>query len=212
MKELSKKEIITMQIRGIVIFNYLYLFNIMEKSIRDNFKENLDELEIEMKNRLYFMYGGKLNSYIDYNDDSIKLNNIKFKANETFDKLTINQIINLNKKFKFMKCFLITIPSVNRTTENFDMHDCIIKNIKMRNKLAHETQSFKLSDQEIIEIFQNKKLEELSYNFLSNFDLNLLDNDSKAILSNFYYMDKIINLIKDSSIYKQNLQHSTNFR
>lgn len=189
----NNKNILTEQIKAIIIYNFLNSYNILEGLVINEFQQSLSQCTPELKNRLYFIYGGKIGTYIDYINDVIKLNEIQFKVDEKFGDLKIIQIIKLNKEHQFIKKFITTIPSASRATINFDFQDSIIKLTNMRNILSHELSSCTFKDKDIIEILSNEKINSLSYDFLSDFDINIIDDSTKSVLSNFYYMQIIIN-------------------
>lgn len=93
-----------------------------------------------------------------------------------------------------------TIKSENQSMSNLDFQDSIIKLIETRNLLAHELISPKFSTKHIIEILSDQKINELNYDFLMDFDIKLLDNDSKCILSNYYFMKRILNEIEKTNL------------
>lgn len=123
----QNKAIIVSQIKAIIVFNFLNGYNILENTIIKIFSENISKCDEKVLNRLYFIYGGKIGTYIDIVNDSIKLTEMKFRATENFNELKINQIIKLNKEYNFLQMFSTTIPSCNHSTERFDFQDSIIK-------------------------------------------------------------------------------------
>ena len=186
--------IIKEQIKASIIFQYLLKYNIMEISIKQLFVKCLDDVPQDMKNRLYFIYGSKISSYFDYSEDSLKANEKKFNVKESFSELTINQIIKLNKRHCFLPNFG-DLESQNSSRVSFNFMDCIIKLIETRNILAHELASPEFKDKHIIERFNDEKIKALNYDFLANYDVSMIDDQSKNVLCNLFYLDKVINSI-----------------
>lgn len=196
---MRSKEIITDQLKSILIAQFLKLYFILQEKIRKEFNKYLVEVDDEIKNELYFYYGGKLGTYIDYNGSSLKLSNNKYKKNEEFNELSINQIIKLDKTRNFIGSFDFEINSINQKMTILDVHDCMTKLLNMRNLLAHETNNLVFKTKHIIESFSKEKLMNYSEPFLENYDLNIMDDDMKIIFSNYIYMKKIIKIL-DSKI------------
>lgn len=186
-----KAETITEQLKAIIIFQYLLKFNQMENLIKELFKNYLNQCSEETKNYMYFIYGSKLGTYIDYPNSTVKMSEHTFKKNETFSEFTIIQIMKLNKTYKVLPTFSDITSSKSKITA-FDFQDSIIKLIETRNVLAHELSSPSFKDKHIIDILSDNEIEDLKYDFLNNYDRTKLDIETKTILSNYYYMDIIV--------------------
>lgn len=185
-------ETLAIQIKSLVIFEFLDAYNEFEKLIRLVFENHLDTFPAKVLQKLYFCYGGKIGTYIEYDDPTIKLTTLTYKENEKFKELTINQIIKFFKETKYIESFNFSIPSFQRTTVVFTFYDCAIRLLNMRNKLAHEmvTLSFKQSD--LIELLPFEQLERESFSILQNFDLRKMDGMTQYIASNVVFMRKLI--------------------
>lgn len=189
------KKIINKQLQALIIFEFLEKFNSLERKIKKIFVESIKDInDSEIINKLHFYYGGKIGTYIDYANDTLKLNELKFDSSKEFSKFSLNQIIKLNRELKIIKYFDDKpISSINRSREDFGFEDCIIKLINMRNILSHELSNFNFKDKDTIEILSNDNILNAQFKFLSNYDISMLEESIKPILSNLFYMDKIIN-------------------
>ena len=193
---------IQLRIKAVVIYNFLVLYSELENSVRDIFVKIVPRLDEAKKNVLYFYYGGRIGTTYDYPNEAIKLRDLNFKENERFKDFTINEIIKIDRKRTMITVFPETLPSLQRRV-TFVFKDCIIKLIQMRNKLAHEMCDCKFDDAQIIEILSDNHLKNANYQFLEGFDLTLADDMTKAILSNYVYME---NIMKELCSVKDKLQ------
>lgn len=184
----QSKEILSSQIKSIVIYQFLNLFNEIELLIREKFEGCLADIKNEELNRLYFLYGGKIGTFFEYETDTMRLTEMKFNPNEKFKNLTITQIIKLNKKVKIIKEFEKEIKSIQRESTVFDFQDSVIKLINMRNILSHELVECVFKDKDVIELLSDEKIFSFEFDFLANYDFKLMDDSTKAIISNYAYM------------------------
>lgn len=193
------KKIINKQLQALIIFEFLEKFNILERKIKKTFVECIKDInDNEIINKLHFYYGGKIGTYIDYENDILRLKELKFDSSKKFSEFSLNQIMKLNRELKIINYFDDKpISSFNRSREDFGFEDCIIKLINMRNILSHELSDFNFKDRDIIEILSNNNISNVSFKFLSNYDISMLEESIKPILSNLFYMDKIIKIFND---------------
>ena len=64
----------------------------------------------------------------------------------------------------------------------------------MRNKLAHESSKLDLNpDKDIIELFDTETIEKFFFNEFENYDMNNMNDNTRAILSNVVYIDLLSN-------------------
>lgn len=187
-----KKEMLICQIRSIAIYQFLNLYNDLEIKIRRIFQKDLKKIDSEHLNRLYFFYGSKIRTYIDYESSAIKFNEMKFRKEETFSDLTINQIVKINKEVKFIKALIFELESIQRPSTVFGFQDCTIKLLNMRNILSHELSDCNFKDKDIIELLSDENIKKFNYDFIDNYDFNLMDDMTKAVISNFYYMQIMV--------------------
>ena len=68
----------------------------------------------------------------------MKLNIVKYKENDVFKELKVNQIIKIFKRNPCLRVFDFAIQSIQRATTTFSFYDCVIRLLNMRNILAHE--------------------------------------------------------------------------
>ncbi len=180
------------QLKCIILYEFLQTYCMFENKIKDCFKESLNSISAEVKQKLYFIYGSQTRTYIEYYPIAIKSTGIKYKNDETFNQLTINQILNFDKKEHFIKSFNIKINSLQTKITEYEFHDSAIKLIEMRNILAHELKDPNFKEKHIIEILSDenikKNITKYSIDFVGDVDLNLMDDVSKTVISNYIYM------------------------
>ncbi len=191
---------ITNQLKAIIVFEFLNSYNKLEKIIREHFERCLDDLEEEKVNELYFLSGGLIGTFIEYNNPmALKLRENSFKVDSKFKEINTNQILKINKKRGFISSIKKDIASEQHKMTYFPIEDCIIKFLEMRNILAHDIISCNFKDRHIIEVITSKKMNEVNYNFFDGYDLRFLDDMSIGILSNYFYMEKIIDTLEIES-------------
>lgn len=194
---MSSNTKITNQLKAIIVFEYFNLYNKLEDIVRMHFEECLNGLPDEKINELYFLSGGLIGTYVEYNHPmALKLKENTFKPNSKFKELNTNQILKINRKNKFITSLKSTIDSAQNKMSVFTIEDCIIKLLEMRNVLAHKILNCSFKSKHRIELLSLSKMNQLNYNFLEGYDLKLLDDMSKDILSNYFYMEKIITVLE----------------
>lgn len=198
----QSKEILVLQLKSLVVYQFLDSFNKLEKMVKNDFKESLKDIDKDNLNKLYFYYGGLIGTYIDNDVEAIKLNENKYRKNEEFGLLKINQILKINKATNIIKKYKVSLKSIQRESTEFDLQSCVIKLINMRNVLAHEMYECTFKDKDIIELLSNEKIRDAHFDFLVNFDTDLMDDMTKPIISNYYYMCEIISLLESEGIPK----------
>ncbi|WP_419673103.1 hypothetical protein [Aliarcobacter butzleri] len=183
---------ITNQLKAIIVFEFLNLYNTLENTIRFEFEKVLATLEKDDIYELHFIRGGLIGVFVEYKSPlTLKLRENAFDSNTKFKELTINQIIKINKSKEYVKSLTLEITSV-QTKTNYLIEDCVLKLINMRNNLAHNIKNCNFKEKDYIEILSSHKINTLDYDFLKNYDLSLLDDMTKYVLSNLFYMEKII--------------------
>lgn len=194
------------QIKSLIIFDFLYTFNYLEEIIRETFEKSLSNIPNELSNKLFFYYGGKIGTSIDTTDNSIRLETIKYKKDEVFKKLTVNQIIKIYKTEPKVNVFDFNIDSIQKPKTQLRFSDCVLKLISMRNRLAHEMNDCNFIDKDIIEVIAIDKLKTYSFDTLANFDISNMDNMTQCIASNIVYMRTMISSLNE----KEQNQQSEN--
>lgn len=190
--QVNTKERLVNQLRSIITYEFLKEYNMFEKSIRDNFEQSLEDIEQEHWRELYFMYGGRIHPYYEYNTPSIKLNDLKYKSNEKFPELTINQIIKFDRSKNIVRGFDFEIQSIQVKKNFFEFRDCALKLISMRNKLSHELDNCTFKECDMIELLSYDNISENYFDEVVTYDLSIMDDNSKCIFSNIIYMKIIL--------------------
>lgn len=175
---------------------YFDLYSKLEKVIRRLFEECQNELEIKIKNKLYFYLGANhMQKFgLEYEDDKATTTHKKFKENELFNDFPIAKVIKLNKKDNFIKNLNFKIPSINRSSVELSFSEIAVKLVNMRNVLAHEPTDFTYTEKvHIVEILSLSKIEELNTFNLDGYNLSHSDEQNLQILSNLIYMQNVYN-------------------
>lgn len=190
-KALSREYII-LQNKAVILYSFLDKYNQLEILIRTIFESQLSAFDSEFINELYFYYGGRIGTFIEYETNSIKLSNITFNKQETFRSLTINQIIKVCRERKCIAAFYKEIRSLKRQNTSLVLCDCLLKFLNMRNCLAHELANISFKDKDFVELLSDEVLNAYSEKKFIDIDSSNLDSMSKHMLSNVIYMDVII--------------------
>ena len=186
---------LSVQIKSLMIFEFLKEYNQLEHLIREKFEQNLPNLPSDILQQLYFYNGGRVATYIDSEEGAVKLNTVKYKRDDLFKEIKVNQLIKILKKNPCMQVFNCGVVSIQRTTTVYSFYDCVIRLLNMRNKLAHEMENLQFKDQDLIELLSLEQIEKETFEILQNFDVKKMDNMTQYIASNTIYMRKLLDLL-----------------
>ncbi len=139
-----------------------------------------------------------MNTYIDYDTYSLVKETNRYDNSKLLNRLTMNQIIKLERKEKVIESFNKSVKSIQRPMMEFSFYDCCIKLINTRNKMAHEFCNLDIKDKDSIEILSKAKIEQMKPEWLSDFEYNELENSMQAILSNYIYMKEMKKILINS--------------
>lgn len=185
------------QIQAIAVYQFLNLYTEMEGTIKDIFLNSLDSLSNDTINYLYFIYGGRIGTNIEYENSILKLREIKYKDDEKFKAFTANELIKIDRNRTLFDKFPDELKSAQMRMQRYGFKDSILKLISMRNRIAHELSSATFKEADIIEILSDEKIIGLHYPFLEQYDVSIADDFSKQVISNYYYMEKIEEELKE---------------
>ena len=191
---------LSVQIKSLMIYEFLNEYTRLEQIIREIFEQNISSLPAKVIQQLYFYNGGRIGTYIDFEEDTIKLNAAQFKKNDRFKDLSINQIIKLFKKESCIRAFDFEIQSIQRVTTTYSFYDCVTRLLNMRNVLAHEMVNLQFKDKHLIELLTIDQLGAQNFKILQNFDVGKMDNMTQYIASNLVYMLKLISVLEYSAV------------
>ena len=183
-----------------MIYEFLNEYNRLEQIIRGIFEQNIPSLPPKVIQQLFFYNGGRIGTYIDAEEESVKLTAVKYKENDLFKELTINQIVKIFKRNPCLDAFNFDIPSMQRITTFFSFYDCVIRLLNMRNILAHEMVNLQFKNKDLIELLSFDQLEAHSFEILQNYDVRKMDNMTQYIASNVVYMLKIISVLESAMV------------
>lgn len=183
---------IVVQIKSLMVYEFLNEYNKLEYLIREIFERNIHSLPTNVIQQLYFFHGGRIGSYIDTEGETVRLTSVKYKENDVFKELTVNQIIKIFKKNPCLDAFNFEIQSIQRAGVTFTFFDCVIRIINMRNILAHEIVNIFFKDKDLIELLSLDQLELQNFEMLRNYDICKMDNMTRYIASNIVYMRRMM--------------------
>lgn len=186
---------IILQYKSVLIVQFISNYAKLEKLANEMFQSTVQKLDHRHKNKLYFMYGCTVGNEIYYDIEKECLSFVctrKYNDRELFKSLKLNKIIKFDKKEHIISHFAINIESIQKKNLEFPFHDCVIKLISMRNKLAHELDKISFKDSDIIEKLSQENIEKHCLIWSKDWDFNLLDDDCISLYSNIIYMTHII--------------------
>lgn len=187
---------LSLQIRSLMVYDFLDEYNQLERTIRIVFEENIETLPSNTKQQLYFYYGGKIGTYIEYESHGIKINELNYSEEEMFKQLSINQIIKIFKNNRCLEVFNFSIESIQRPLTVFPFYDCTIRLLNMRNKLAHEVSNLNFRDGDIIELLSPEQISQQPFELLQNYDLQKMDEMTQCVASNIIYIRRILQQLR----------------
>lgn len=183
---------LALQLKSLVVFEFLNEYNKLEQVIRKVFEDNVQILPSPILQQLYFYYGGKIGTYIEYEAHQVKLSSVNFKERELFKELSINQIVKIFKNNNCLEAFNFSVESIQHSTNVYSFYDCMGRLISMRNKLAHEVVQLHFRDQDLIELLSYEQIAQEFFDVLPNYDIQKMDNMTLYIASNIVYIRKLI--------------------
>ena len=186
------QETLSLQIRSLMVYGFLDEYNRLERTIRNVFEDSIEVLPANFKQQLYFYYGGKIGTYIEYESQSIKIKEMNYTEKEQFKDFSINQIIKIFKYNKNLERFNFSIESIQRPTIVFPFYDCVIRLLNMRNKLAHEVGELSFKDGDLVELLSPEQISQEPFILLQSYDLLKMDEMTQYVASNIIYIRKII--------------------
>ena len=64
---------LSVQIKSLMIYEFLNEYTRLEQMIRETFEQNISSLPTKIVQQLYFYNGGRIGTYIDFEEDTVKL-------------------------------------------------------------------------------------------------------------------------------------------
>ncbi len=183
----------------ILIVNYLKEYSLLEKDIKDLFKENINSIE-EGKESLYFLYGAIEISRLfqfDLKNKKISLGSVRY--DKELNKINVNtkNMIKIIDEYNFVKDFPSTIDSVQTPTVNYKVKDVCAKLAEVRNVLAHETGYIEFANRGNYEVetFSKTNLKKYISNILNESDIDDLKETDMLIAGNLVYIKEFRTLL-----------------
>ena len=187
---------------ALIIYKFLIDYNHFENIVRDVIDSEWEKLDNNVKNRLafYVVWLGSENKYIEYDTYSIKQEIWKYDEKKIQKKLTINQIIKIDKRERVIPLFDFEISSKTKKQLKYLSHDCFVSLINMRNKLAHDILNINFKNADIIELLPDKILISNQEPWIQSMDVNHISDMGREILSNYIFMKEIIIHLKEKKL------------
>lgn len=189
---------LAVQIRALMIYEFFNEYNRLEVIVREIFEKNISSLSADFIQQLYFYNGGRISTFIDFEEDAVQRNVVKYKKNDVFKELKISQIIKMFRKNDESKIFSFEIQSIQRSIEVHSFCDCMLRFLNMRNILAHEMADIQFKNKDIVDLLSDDELKKQEFEILKNYDIDKMDTMTKHIASNLVYMRKLIVRLQSS--------------
>lgn len=190
---MSNQREIVEQLDALSIYHYLLKFSMLEMVIKEMYIREWPNFNSELQQRLMFYQGG-LNmkkAYIEYDTYSVITQHNKFDIKVMLNNLSLNQIIKLERKENQISELQYEIQSLQNRTVVYPCQDCILKLLNMRNILAHNMGNLVFKNKDCIDVLKNETIQLYNLKWLDMYDLDLLSESARSILSNYIYMDMI---------------------
>lgn len=186
------------KVDALIIYKYLVLYNDFENTIRNIFASKWNGVDSVVKNRIAYYVGwlGSETKYIEYDTYSIHQENNKYDEKKLIAKLTITQLIKIDKKEKVIKEFSFEISSRIKKQLSFLSHESFLCLINMRNKLAHNILGLSFKNADIIELLPDSIIENSDELWIKNIALTQISDLGRAILSNYIFMIEILRKLR----------------
>lgn len=182
------------KVEALIIYKFLVLYNDFENCVRDVFSKEWNSMDSAIKNRIAYYVGflGCETKYIEYDTYSIHQDVNKYDEEKLVKKLTINQIIRIDRKERIISKFSFEILSKTKRQLTFLSHESFLCLISMRNKLAHNILGISFKNSDIIELLPDSFIEQNSDLWIRNIDMTKVSDMGRAILSNYIFMEEIL--------------------
>lgn len=191
---LEKQMRILEEMDALVMYKFLILYNRFENKIKEIYRMEWVDLNEDVKRRVAYYVGSikGINAYIEYDTYSTKQDIYRYDEDSLISKMTINQIIRMERKEKNVGLFNFQIDSKLNKQLTLISYDCSLKLISMRNKLAHDILNINFKSADIIEVLPNNIFEKEKDAWILNLQLDKLSDFGRAILSNYIFMNEIL--------------------
>ncbi len=197
---MSNQKEIKVQLDALSIYQYLLKYSDLEEQIKQLFIETWPNFDEELKQRIMFYQGGLSmeTGYIEYDTYSVVTQHYKFDVMTMLNKLTLNQIIKLERKENQLKGLQYEVVSLQNKKVVYPCRDCILKLMNMRNILAHKMNGLNFKNKDYIDVLSNETIRKNDLGWLMNFDLDLLSESARCIVSNYIYMNMIYEKLRSN--------------
>lgn len=190
---MSNQREVTEQLDALSIYHFLLKYATLEEMIKGLYVRKWSDFDAEVQQRMMFYQGG-LNmqkSFIEYDTYSLVTKHHKFDVKAMLNNLTLNQMIKVERKERQIPELRCDIQSLQNRTIVYPCIDCILKLLNMRNILAHKMNDLNFKNKEYIDVLKNQIIHQRNIEWLETYDLNLLSESARCIVSNYIYMNII---------------------
>ena len=187
---MSSQRKITEQLDALSIYHFLLKYAELEEAIKKIYVQEWPNFSREVQQRLMFYQGGlsMQKSYIEYDTYSLITQHHKFDVKTMLNNLTLNQMIKIERREKQISELKCDIQSLQNRTIIYPCIDCILKLLNMRNILAHKMNNLNFKNKEYIDVLKNEIIQQSNLEWLEMYDLNLLSESARYIISNYIYI------------------------
>lgn len=195
---MSSQRKITEQLNALSIYHFLLKYTSLEEMLKKFYVQKWPNFNSEVQQRLMFYQGG-LNmqkSFIEYDTYSLIIQHHKFDVKAMLNNLTLNQMIKVERKENQIPELRCDIQSLQNKMIVYPCIDCILKLLNMRNILAHKMNDLNFKNKECIDVLKNEIIQKRDIEWLEMYDLNLLSESARCIVSNYIYMDIIYDKLR----------------
>lgn len=188
----SQREIVE-QLDALSIYHYLLKYSELEELIKRIYIKAWPQFDSEVQQRIMFYQGGlsTQKGYIDYDTYTLITQHYKFDVNVMLNNLTLNQMIKVERKENQISKLKCDIQSLQNKTIVYPCMDCILKLLNMRNILAHKMNDLIFKNKECIDVLKDDIIYKSNLKWIQIYDLKMLSESARCIVSNSVYMDLI---------------------
>lgn len=183
-------------IKSIILFRFMENYDIFEKEVRRIFELKIRDLTTPEIYELYYLQGQSIIKNIDIINKSTTVSFPDFSDKEKFKSLTLNQILKFYKN-KHTDYFNFEVDSLQKKMIKYTFVEIAQKLVNMRNRLAHELKDVKFDESCRIDRLSEDMISEMDNSFFKIASFNIWDEICKDIVSNYFYMLKILEKLKN---------------
>jgi hypothetical protein len=196
---MSSNELIKQRSNAMLVCEYLKEYIDFEKNVVKYFLLVKDSVPQEVIQAIFFFHGAKSINNIQYRytEGEISISKLKYSEEKGLKKLSVANILAINKNRPVSKAFEINISRVEKRSEDLSFYTICNALLKMRNLIAHVISDERDFDkQALVDNLSPNALKANLPDKLKDVSVDHLNIFGVSILSNYIYMDKLHTEIK----------------